>query len=67
MVSASLMGFEPSEIPTFTWANKAGMKPTRLNEIEVRGEKLEAVRRRFARPQILPWPSIRNSWGVKEI
>jgi uncharacterized protein (DUF362 family) len=67
MVSASLMGFEPSEIPTFTWANKAGMKPTRLDEIEVRGEKLEAVRRRFARPQILPWPSIRNFWGVKEI
>jgi uncharacterized protein (DUF362 family) len=67
MVSASLMGFEPSEIPTFTWANKAGMKPNRLDEIEIRGEKPELVRRKFARPQIFPWPSIRNFWGVKEI
>jgi uncharacterized protein (DUF362 family) len=67
MVSASLMGFEPSEIPTFTWANKAGMEPARLDEIEVRGEELEAVSRRFARPQIVTWPRIRNFWGVKEI
>lgn len=67
MVSASLMGFEPPEIPTFAWANKAGMKPTGLDEIEVRGERLEVVRKRFARPQIVTWPSIRNFWGVKEI
>ncbi len=25
MVAASLMGFEPREVPTFAWANKAGM------------------------------------------
>jgi uncharacterized protein (DUF362 family) len=67
MVSASLMGFEPEEIPTFAWANKAGMKPDRLEEIEVRGEKLERVRRKFVRPQIYSWPSIRDIWGVKEI
>jgi uncharacterized protein (DUF362 family) len=67
IVSASLMGFEPGEIPTFAWANKAGMKPARLEEIDVRGEKLDRVRRRFARPQIYPWASIRDIWGVQEI
>jgi uncharacterized protein (DUF362 family) len=67
MVSASLMGFEPEEVPMFAWANKAGMKPARLDEIEVRGEKLDSVRRKFARPQVFSWPSIRDYWGVKEI
>lgn len=67
MVSASVMGFEPEEIPTFAWANKAGMTPARLDEVEVRGEKLDGVRRKFARPIISPWPSIRDFWGVKEI
>jgi len=60
IVSASLMGFEPEEVPTFAWANKAGMTPARLDQIEVRGEKIERVRRKFARAQIYPWPSIRN-------
>lgn len=67
IVTASLMGFSPEEVPTFAWANKAGMKPSGLDEIEVRGEKLDNVRRKFERPQIYPWPSIRNFWGVKEI
>ncbi len=67
IVSASLMGFEPEEVPTFAWANKAGMRPVRLDEIEIRGETLDKVRRKFARPQIVPWASIRNFWGVKEI
>jgi uncharacterized protein (DUF362 family) len=67
MVGASLMGFEPEEVPTFAWANKAGLNPTRLDEIEVRGEKIESARQKFARPQVLPWASIRNFWGVKEI
>jgi len=67
MVSASLMGFAPEEVPTFTWANRAGMTPARLDEIEVRGEKLEGVRRRFVRPNVHTWRSIRDYWGVKEI
>jgi uncharacterized protein (DUF362 family) len=67
MVSASLMGFEPEEVPTFLWANKAGMKPVRLDEIEVHGEKLDKVRRKFARPQIYPWASIRDVFGAKDI
>ena len=67
MVTASIMGFEPTEIPTFTWAHKAGMKPIRLNEIEIRGEKLENVRRKFVKPHIYTWESIRHVWGSKVI
>jgi uncharacterized protein (DUF362 family) len=67
MVSANIMGFEPNEIPTFIWANKAGMKPTRLDEIEVRGEKLNSVRRKFLRPAIYAWNDISGFWGAAEI
>ena len=67
MVGASVMGFLPEEIPTFAWANKAGLKPSRLDEIEVRGEKIESVRQKFARAKVVPWASIRNFWGTKEI
>jgi uncharacterized protein (DUF362 family) len=67
MVAASLMGFEPTEIPTFLWANKAGMKPTSLHEIEIRGEALDRVRRPFAKPQLYAWNAIRSVWGAKEI
>ena len=55
MVAASLMGFEPNEISTFVWANKAGLRPQRLDEIETRGEPLHRVRRQFARPFLVPW------------
>ncbi len=67
MVAASCMGFEPREIPTFTWANKAGMKPFSLDEIELRGELVQKVMRHFVRPKIYTWKSIRDVWGVKEI
>ena len=67
MVGASLMGFEPSEIPTFTWATKAGLRPERLEEIEVRGEPIASVRRKFVRPEILPWDAVRYMWGSREI
>ena len=55
MVAASLMGFEPGEISTFTWAHKAGLRPHRLEEIETRGEPLDRVRREFVRPVLVPW------------
>jgi len=42
-------------------------KPTRLDEIEVRGEKLENVRRRLVKPNIYTWEDVRHVWGVKEI
>ena len=67
MIAANIMGFRPREIPTFTWANKAGLKPTRLDEIEVRGEQLKNVRRSFVKPNIYSWKSVRDVWGAKEI
>lgn len=67
MVAASLMGFEPAEIPTFLWANKAGLRPGSLDEIEVRGEPLDRVRRPFAKPKVYPWNAIRPYWGNQEI
>jgi uncharacterized protein (DUF362 family) len=67
MVAASLMGFEPKEVPTFAWANKAGMKPESLEEIEVRGEPLDRARRPFAKPKLYAWKAIRAYWGTKEI
>jgi len=67
MVAANLMGFDPAEIPTFTWANKAGLHHERLDEIEVRGEPVENVRRKFQRPLIQPWSAVRTSWATREI
>lgn len=67
MAAASVMGFKTSEIPKFEWASKAGMTPMRLDEIEVRGEKLESVRRKFKRPTLFAWKDLRNVWGAKEI
>jgi len=67
IVAANIMGFEPTEIPTFTWAAKAGMKPTTLDEIEIRGEKLESVRRQFLKPTVIPWAVISSFFGAQEI
>jgi uncharacterized protein (DUF362 family) len=58
MVAASIMGFQPEEISTFIWAWKAGMTPVDLNEIEIRGEKLNDVKQNFSRPIIYPWAQI---------
>ena len=55
------------EIPTFTWANKAGLRPQSLDEIEMRGEPAASVRRTFARPFVLPWNSVRNVFATREI
>ena len=67
MVAASVMGFSQSEIPAFMWANMAGMHPQRLNQIEVRGESIESVRRNFIRPQLFSWNSVRTTLGAQEI
>ncbi len=58
MVAAYIMGFQPREISTFVWAWKAGMGPSSLNGIEIRGEKLNNVRKNFLRPSVLPWADI---------
>jgi len=67
IIAASCMGFKPEEIPTFSWANKAGLTPSRLDEIEVRGEAPEQVGRPFIKPKIYAWKEIRDVWGVKEV
>jgi uncharacterized protein (DUF362 family) len=67
MVAASLMGFDAAEIPTFAWANKAGLRPERLDQIEIRGESIESARRKFVRPQIFPWSVARMHWATREI
>ena len=67
MVAASLMGFDASEIPTFTWAHRAGLRPERLDEIEIRGDPLNTLRRKFARPEIVPWAIVRDTWATREI
>jgi uncharacterized protein (DUF362 family) len=55
MVAASVMGFAPDEIPTFVCANKVGLQPPSLDEIEVRGKSVKDVRREFLRPTLNPW------------
>jgi uncharacterized protein (DUF362 family) len=67
MVGAHLMGFDPAEIPTFAFANRAGLRPGHLEEIELRGDKPETVRKKFARPQIVPWAPARLGWATREI
>ena len=49
MVAASVMGIKPTEVPTFVWAQKLGMKPGLLEEIEVRGAQIDEVKRKFVR------------------
>lgn len=63
MVGAWVMGFAPEEIPTFGWAWKAGMKPSSLEEIEVRGKARESVRRACKRPLVVPYRQISPWYG----
>ncbi len=67
LVGASIMGFDIHEIPTFDWAIKSGFKPTNLDEIDIRGEKLVNVRRNFKKPEVVPWQAINKFWGFEEI
>jgi uncharacterized protein (DUF362 family) len=67
MVSAAVMGFAPEEVPTFEWAVRAGMTPARLEDIEIRGETIESVRRDFVKPHVSPWKQASKVWGYKEM
>jgi uncharacterized protein (DUF362 family) len=67
MVAAITMGFKPEEVPTFVWAVKSGMRPADAREIEIRGERIENVSRKFERPNVVPWTAINNMWGVQEL
>lgn len=67
MVAANIMGFEPDEVPTFTWASRAGLGSLRLDDIEIRGVPVASVQRRFVRARISPWSAARKVWATKEI
>ena len=67
MVAANIMGFNTNEIPTLVWAIKSGMRPTDVSEIEIRGERIENVKRKFVKPNVVPWTDINGFWGVQEI
>jgi uncharacterized protein (DUF362 family) len=67
MVAAATMGFEPREIPVFSVAHTSGMHPLTLDEIEIRGEPVENVKRVFARATVFPWHNIQNWFGAKEV
>jgi hypothetical protein len=57
------MGFDSNEIDTFRWALKAGMKPAKLDDIQIVGEKLAAVRRQFKKPIVVPYTMIQDWYG----
>jgi uncharacterized protein (DUF362 family) len=67
MVAATIMGFNLHEVPTFIWAIKSGMRPTHVTEIEIRGESIENVKRKFEKPHVVQWTDINKLWGVQEI
>jgi uncharacterized protein (DUF362 family) len=67
MVAARIMGFEPGEVPTFTCAQRTGMTPGKVEDVEIRGASIASVERRFVRPRFYSWNEVRHVWGVKEV
>lgn len=67
MVAAHLMGFGPAEVPTFTTAIAAGMRPASLEEIEIRGEKPADVWMAFKKPDVVPWTDINSWYGARTV
>jgi uncharacterized protein (DUF362 family) len=67
MVAAATMGYEPGEIPTFALAHKSGMQPNALDEVEIRGEKIDMVKRSFVRANVVPYHTIKDWFGTKEV
>jgi len=67
MVGATLMGFEQNEIPAIKLAHKTGKLPVVLEDIEIRGQRIEQCKRQFVKPGLRKWTEINKSWGVKEL
>jgi uncharacterized protein (DUF362 family) len=67
MVGATLMGFELNEIPAIMLAHKTGKLPLALEDIEIRGLKIDQCKRKFVKPNLRKWTDINMSWGVKEL
>lgn len=67
MVGATLMGFDPEEIPAIILAHKSGKTPGTMADIEIRGMKPENCSRKFVRPVIYKWSDISKVWAAQEI
>lgn len=67
MVAAKIMGFHKNEVATLAMAIRARMRPTSLDQIDVRGEQIENVQMAFKRPTLIPWGDLKDWYGVKEI
>lgn len=67
MVAAYVMGFMPTDIQTFQWANEAGMQTQNLSQIEILGETIASVQRNFVMPQRLTWNNVEGTFGAQEI
>jgi uncharacterized protein (DUF362 family)/NAD-dependent dihydropyrimidine dehydrogenase PreA subunit len=52
IVCSAVMGWDPMDVGTNYLAGKRGLGPSSLNEIEVVGEQIDAVSRRFRKPEI---------------
>jgi uncharacterized protein (DUF362 family) len=67
MVGASLMGFELNDIPAIVLAHKTGMLPAALDDIEIRGLRIDQCKRKFVKPNIYKWTDVSSSFGAKEL
>ncbi len=67
MVGSTLMGFEIDDIPAIVLAHKSGMLPATLDDIEMRGLRIDECKRQFARPDVTKWTDINKFWGAKEL
>jgi uncharacterized protein (DUF362 family) len=52
LVASSIMGWDPMDVGTNYLAGVRGLGPRSLGEVEVVGEPVESVRRRFRKPMI---------------
>jgi uncharacterized protein (DUF362 family) len=67
IVAADVMGIGPRDVPTFAWAYRIGLGPGSIDDIEVRGARLDTVRRPLVKPNVVRWDAINEVWGVEEI
>jgi uncharacterized protein (DUF362 family) len=52
LVASAIMGWDPMDVGTNYLAAVRGLGPSSLDDVEVVGEPVEAVRRRFKKPEI---------------
>jgi uncharacterized protein (DUF362 family) len=67
MVGLVLMGFELNEVPAIVLAHNSGMVPAALDNIEIRGLRIDQCKRQFVKPDVVKWTDINKFWGAKEL